>query len=81
MVFGDDGAVAGVRLGFERPGTVFEQIGFKDGDVLFRIGSLVIDSPQRFEELADLLGKTRDLVVELSRGGRVETLQYWIVDR
>ena len=48
---------------------------------MFRIGSLVIDSPQRLEELADMLGNARDLVVELSRGGRVETLQYWIVDR
>ncbi len=81
LVFGDDGAVVGVRLGLERSGTVLERVGFRDGDLLLRIGSLIIDSPQKLEGLADLLGSTRDVDVELNRDGRIETLRYWIVDR
>lgn len=78
LVFDDQGAVAGLRLGLDRAGSAFERIGLRDGDVLMRVAGLVIDSPQALAGLPELLRRAREVDVEIERAGRTETLRYFI---
>jgi general secretion pathway protein C len=78
LSFGADGGIQGVSLAMLDSNTAFEKIGLVNGDVIHRIGSLVIDHPDKLKELADLLMNVRELDVELSREGEMKTLRYFI---
>ncbi|MBN2496403.1 MAG: hypothetical protein JXR96_17550 [Deltaproteobacteria bacterium] len=78
LVFGEEGGVEGVQLGLLRSSTLFSELGLRDGDVLHRVGSCVIDSPAKLREIGDLLRHAREIDVELSREGALRTLRYRI---
>jgi type II secretory pathway component PulC len=81
LVFGQAGEVTGLRLRLEDPASLFARLGFLDGDVLVRVGSLVIDSPDRLDGLVALIESAREIEVQLLRAGRTQLIRFWLDDR
>ena len=68
--------IEGMRLDFQAPDPVLGRLGLQDGDVVHRVGSVIIDGPERMSEIADLLRKAREADIELTRNGTLHTLRY-----
>jgi hypothetical protein len=49
--------------------------------VLVRVGSLVIDSPDRLDGLVALIESAREIEVQLLRAGRTQLIRFWLDDR
>lgn len=81
LVFGQQGEVLGLRLRLEDPASLFARLGFLDGDVLVRVGSLAIDSPDRLDGLVALIESAREIEVQLIRAGRTQRIRFWLDDR
>jgi len=77
LAFAPDGGVSGLRLVIRNTNTAFDQFDLKDGDLIHRIGSLIIDSPEKIEQVPDLLKNVRELDVEMTRDGEMRTLRYF----
>ncbi len=72
----DGGRPAGFQLQGIRSGSMFSQIGIRNGDVLVSVDGTDIDSPQRAAELYDSLIQNNSVEVVVRRRGREQTLRY-----
>lgn len=68
--------IEGMRLDFQAPDPFLGRLGLQDGDVVHRVGSVIIDGPDRMNEIADLLRKAREADIEFTRDGTLRTLRY-----
>lgn len=64
-----DGKPQGFKLFSIRQGSVYEQLGLQNGDIIQRINGISLDSPQRALESYALLKQTRHLEVDIRRDG------------
>ncbi len=81
LVFDPGGAVRGLRIELPADAGPFGQLGLHDGDVLLRVGSIAIDSPDALADLPPLLAQAAEVELELERQGRRLLLRYFIDDR
>lgn len=75
-----DGKPAGVKLYAIRPGSVFAQLGFKNGDTLRSVNGVSLDGVQQFELVHASLTTAKALVVEIDRAGAPTTITIVLVD-
>jgi general secretion pathway protein C len=73
-----NGKASGFRLSEIQPGSLFDQIGLKDGDVVLSINGQVLNNPARAVEMLNQLQSRDWVTVSLMRGGRPMQLQYEI---
>jgi general secretion pathway protein C len=72
----------GVAKGFKvfslQPGSVVEQLGLKNGDVVTRLGGVELNDPERVLEAYASLATASKLELEVERGGATKHLHYLI---
>jgi general secretion pathway protein C len=73
-----DGRPDGFELSFVQSGGLFDALGLSVGDVVTRINGEDISSPNKALRLFDQLPQTREVTLEIERGGRPVTLEYTI---
>jgi type II secretion system protein C len=77
----ENGAMVGVQLNAIKQGSLFEQIGFQNGDVIRELNGIKIDSPEQSAKilLEFVDAKSFNVVVENSRG-EVENRNFSVPD-
>ena len=73
-----DGQVGGLKISELPEGSLLTHLGLAPGDLLHRVGSVILDGPERLSELPALMQNARELDLELTRDGQLFTLRYWI---
>ena len=69
---------AGYRLAALRPGSAFEQLGFRTGDVIQRVNAVELTSPEKMYTIFQNLKDEKRVTVDVLRQGQKNTLTYEI---
>jgi type II secretory pathway component PulC len=70
------GRVAGFRITRISPGSFYEKIGLRNGDVLLRVNKRKLDDPAKLLSLYQEMRSKRHISVLLSRNGQDRTFNY-----
>ncbi len=73
-----DGQTVGFRVFNIRPGSVFDRMGLKNGDVVQRVNGVELDSPTKALALLQDVQTTDEIRVDLLRDERPSTLTYTV---
>jgi len=74
----EEGKTVGFRISEISPGSIYEKIGLKNGDVIQKVNSQDVDDPAKFFQLYQGLRTERYIAIDLIRGGARQTLNYEI---
>lgn len=80
VVPGSGGAVEGFRFVSIQPGSIYEKLGFKSGDVIMQVNRESVNSPTKAMELYNALKSERSISLQVERNGRLEEFSYDIAD-
>jgi general secretion pathway protein C len=76
--FFEGGKPAGLSLAGVAPGSIFEQMGIRNGDVLQAVDGQPIQSVDDIVNLYQSLSSAGNIAIQVRRGGRIEDIQYKI---
>src|SRR5690606_3564713 len=68
-----DGKANGFKIFSIRPGSIYQKLGLKNGDVIRKINGYQMDSPEKALEIYAKLKESPRIEVELERRGSVST--------
>ncbi len=68
-----DGQMIGVKIRKPKPGSIFEQLGIKDGDVIVELNGIPIDSPEQTARILAEISADEPATIGLA-GGRTVNL-------
>jgi general secretion pathway protein C len=75
----ENGQMTGVQLNSIQPGSLFEEIGIRDGDVITQVNGIVVSSPQDSAALLRELTESSQFEVNvMSSDGQPRTLSYTV---
>jgi len=74
----EQGKTVGFRISEITPGSIYEKIGLKNGDVIQKVNSQEVDDPAKFFQLYQGLRTERNIAIDLLRNGAPQTLNYEI---
>jgi general secretion pathway protein C len=75
----ENGAMTGVQVNSIQPGSLFEEIGIRDGDVVTQVNGIVVTSPQDSAALLQELTQSNQFeVTVLGADGQPRTLNYTV---
>jgi len=74
----EQGKTIGFRISEIVPGSLYEQIGLQNGDVIQKINSQDVDDPAKFFQMYQSLKEERNISIDLIRGGQRQSLNYEI---
>lgn len=78
-VFSPDGiGVEGFRFVNIQPGSIYEKLGFKVGDMIRSVNGEEVNSPTKAMEMYNLLKSSNNVQLGVERDGRVERFNYSI---
>ena len=69
---------AGYRVAAIRPGSAFDQLGFRGGDIIQRINNLELSSPEKLYTIFQNLKDEKSVTVDILRQGQKNSLKYEI---
>lgn len=69
---------AGYRLAAMRPGSAFDQLGFRGGDIIQRVNNVDLTSPEKMYTIFQNLKDEKRVTVDILRQGQKSTLTYEI---
>ncbi len=69
---------AGYRLAAIRPGSAFEQLGFRGGDIIQQVNSVELSSPEKMYTIFQNLKDEKRVTVNIVRQGQKNTITYEI---
>jgi type II secretion system protein C len=69
---------AGYRVAAIRPGSAFDQLGFRGGDIIQRINDLELSSPEKLYTIFQNLKDEKSVTVDILRQGQKSSLTYEI---
>ena len=69
---------AGYRVAAIRPGSAFDQLGFRGGDIIQRINNLELSSPEKLYTIFQNLKDEKSVTVDILRQGQKSSLKYEI---
>jgi general secretion pathway protein C len=72
----EDGKTNGFRLSEIQHGSLFQQIGLRDGDIVTSIGGQELTDPAQAVTLLNTMRQRQSIEVSIVRGGRPTQLQY-----
>jgi general secretion pathway protein C len=64
----EDGQMKGVQVSQIKPGSMLEQAGLQEGDLITGVNGLAIDSPEQSPNLMNELSSGKPIVIDTSRG-------------
>jgi general secretion pathway protein C len=74
------GISAGYWVGNIKPGSIVEQMGFENGDIVKRVNGQILDSPEKIFQAYQKIQETGTVCVEVERNNQLEILEYEIRD-
>lgn len=74
----EDGKTVGFKISEITPGSIYDKIGIKNGDVIQKVNAQEVDDPAKFFQLYQGLRTERYIAIDLIRGGARQTLNYEI---
>ena len=74
--FGPDRKVDGFRIFRVRPGSLFQNLGLKNGDVIHRVNGVELDDAQKGFEFFQTLSDQSNFTIDLKRGNDRKTFKY-----
>ena len=69
---------AGYRLAAIRPGSAFEQLGFRGGDIIQQVNGVELSSPEKMYTIFQNLKDEKRVAVDIVRQGQKNTITYEI---
>jgi general secretion pathway protein C len=69
---------AGLKLQNIEPGSIYEKLGLKNGDIIKKVNEKEIPEKENIESLSDELSKSKKIRLLLERNGKEEILKYTI---
>ncbi len=69
---------AGYRVAAIRPGSAFDQLGFRGGDIIQRVNDLDLSSPEKLYTIFQNLKDEKRVTVDILRQGQKSSLTYEI---
>jgi type II secretion system protein C len=69
---------AGYRLAAIRPGSAFEQLGFRGGDIIQQVNNVELSSPEKMYTIFQNLKDEKRVTVNIVRQGQKNTITYEI---
>lgn len=69
---------AGYRLAAIRPGSAFDQLGFKGGDIIQQVNNVELSSPEKMYTIFQNLKDEKHVTVNIVRQGQKSTIMYEI---
>lgn len=69
---------AGYRLAAMRPGSAFDQLGFRGGDIIQRVNDVELTTPEKMYTIFQNLRDEKRVTVDVLRQGQKSTLTYEI---
>ena len=69
---------AGYRVAAIRPGSAFDQLGFRGGDIIQRVNDLELTSPEKLYTIFQNLKDEKHVTVDILRQGQKSSLTYEI---
>ncbi len=76
LPYQEQGKVVGFQISEIVPGSLYEKIGLKNGDVIQKVNSEDVNDPAKFFQLYQGLKNERNISIDLIRNGQRETLNY-----
>ncbi|MEE8310882.1 MAG: type II secretion system protein GspC [Candidatus Binatia bacterium] len=73
-----DGKGIGFRIFNIKPGSIFERMGLKDGDVVQSVNGVELNTPSKAIGLLDDMQTMDEIAINLLRSGQAQTLTYAI---
>jgi general secretion pathway protein C len=70
----DSGQMVGVQVSSIKPGSLFEEIGIQDGDVITELNGIPIDSPEQSAKILLELTKSEAFTIQVEGAGGPRTL-------
>lgn len=74
----ESGKASGFKLYSVKKNSLLSKIGLKSGDVLRKVNGYEISSPEKALQVYGMLKTERNLTLDLTRGGKPQTLSYSI---
>jgi general secretion pathway protein C len=74
--YGDGGELTGLELSAIKPGSLLENAGFQNQDLVVSVNGSRIDDPAQGLKSFRTLGQAQDFVVEVERGGQTVEIEY-----
>lgn len=71
-----EGKISGYKIFAIKPGSVYTEIGLKNGDIINNINGIEIDSPEKALQLLAQLKSENDFQIDLVRNGQPKTYSY-----
>lgn len=72
----EGGVMVGYRIFAIKPGSIYDQIGIKNGDIISGVNGIPLDSPAKALELFTMLRGETNLNIEVRRRGGTKSLSY-----
>ncbi len=74
------GISAGYWVGNIKPGSIVEQMGFENEDIVKRVNGQILDSPEKIFQAYQKIQETGTVCVEVERNSQLKILEYEIRD-
>ncbi len=74
------GVSEGYWVGNIRPGSIIEEMGFQNGDIVKKVNGQDMNSPEKIFQLYQEIHETGLVVIDVERGNQIKTLTYEIRD-
>jgi general secretion pathway protein C len=76
----EGGQMVGVQVNSIKEGSLFEQIGLEDGDVITELNGIAIDSPEQSARILQEFSEASEFDVVVDKNGSLSTLQFVLPD-
>ncbi len=71
-----DGKIKGFSIFSIKPGSVYEKLGIKNGDIIMRVNGTDLDSPAKALEFYGAISSASEITLDIERGGQKKTVTY-----
>lgn len=72
------GKIQGFRLFAIQPGSIYEKLGIKNGDIILQINDVALDSPAKALEFYGAISSATDISLDIDRNGQKQSYHYTI---
>lgn len=73
-----DGKIKGFRILSIKPGSVYEKLGIRNGDVIEEVNGIALDSPAKALEFYGAISSASDISLNIERDGQKKSFSYTI---
>jgi general secretion pathway protein C len=74
------GVSEGYWVGNIQPGSIIEEMGFRNGDIIKKVNGQDVNSPEKLFQLYQEIHEAGLIVIDVERGNQIKTLTYEIRD-